>query len=95
MMNYVQVSVQSATYPLSRSHTTRFAPLLFNRSYIVDVSQKTSILLDPTYTGKAARGLLALINEPLDTTQLAGRRVLFLHTGSVFAPVRSLPACGL
>jgi len=47
--------------------------------FVVSVARSTGILLDPTYTGKAANGLLKeLTNNP---HRFRGRRILFLHTG--------------
>jgi len=47
--------------------------------FVVAVARSTGILLDPTYTGKAANGLLKeLTNNP---HRFRGRRILFLHTG--------------
>ncbi|XP_046543179.1 bifunctional D-cysteine desulfhydrase/1-aminocyclopropane-1-carboxylate deaminase, mitochondrial-like [Haliotis rubra] len=50
--------------------------------FIVEVSSTTGVLVDPTYTGKAAWGLVQeMKNNP---TRFKGRRVLFLHTGGMF-----------
>ncbi|XP_064615088.1 uncharacterized protein LOC135479223 [Liolophura sinensis] len=50
--------------------------------FITDIGVKTGIILDPTYSGKAAYGLAQeLQNSP---NRFQGTRVLFLHTGGVF-----------
>ena len=48
----------------------------------MSVANSTGIILDPTYTGKAAYGLTKELANNLD--MFKGRRVLFLHTGTVF-----------
>jgi len=45
------------------------------RRLILDVAQRTGLVLDPVYTGKALFGLARLEPRP--------RRVLFLHTGGL------------
>lgn len=47
-------------------------------NFYANVAQQTGIVLDPTYTGKAFRGLC---NE-LD--QIPGENILFIHTGGFF-----------
>ncbi len=47
--------------------------------FIQTVAMKTGIILDPTYTGKAVRGLLQEIQAHPD--QFQGKRILFIHTG--------------
>ncbi|XP_060082861.1 uncharacterized protein LOC132562149 [Ylistrum balloti] len=50
--------------------------------FIMKVSQQTGIMLDPVYSGKAARGLVEeLCNNP---DRFQGNRILFIHTGGVF-----------
>ena len=50
--------------------------------FVSSVSKTTGILLDPTYTGKAAFGM---INEMrLRPERFRGKKVLFIHTGGVF-----------
>lgn len=49
------------------------------RGVLVHVARKSGLLLDPTYSGKAFFGLMALAREG----KLAGRRVLFVHTGGL------------
>jgi D-cysteine desulfhydrase len=46
--------------------------------FIQQVAERTGVLLDTTYTGKAARGLAALLQQ-----QDLGR-VCFLHTGGIY-----------
>ena len=50
---------------------------------LVNVAQRTGIVLDPTYTGKAFCGMMQeLAANPL---RFSGRRVLFIHTGGAQA----------
>ncbi len=49
------------------------------KKLIVDVARASGLLLDPVYTGKAFFGLVAAAR----TGALAGKRVLFLHTGGL------------
>ncbi len=44
-------------------------------------AEQEGILLDPTYTGKAFRGMLAEIRKAPDRF---GKKILFLHSGGVF-----------
>lgn len=46
---------------------------------VVEVARLSGLVLDPVYTGKAFAGLAALA----DRGELAGKRVLFLHTGGL------------
>jgi D-cysteine desulfhydrase len=48
------------------------------RREIVDVARLSGLILDPVYTGKAFAGLAELARG-----ELAGARVLFLHTGGL------------
>ncbi|XP_046543189.1 bifunctional D-cysteine desulfhydrase/1-aminocyclopropane-1-carboxylate deaminase, mitochondrial-like [Haliotis rubra] len=50
--------------------------------FITDVSIQSGILLDPTYTGKAAWGMVQELSS--NPGRFKGDRVLFLHTGGVF-----------
>ena len=45
------------------------------RRFIMNVAQRSGLVLDPVYTGKALFGLARMENRP--------RRVLFLHTGGL------------
>ena len=47
--------------------------------FIVDFYRKTGIPLDPIYTGKAMRGMLEIISDPLFDNQT----ILFFHTGGI------------
>jgi len=49
--------------------------------FVVSVANYTGIILDPTYTGKAAYGLTKELANNLD--MFKGRIILFLHTGTV------------
>lgn len=46
-------------------------------TFYVEVAHQTGIVLDPTYTGKAFRGLCQEIND------LPGENILFIHTGGL------------
>lgn len=47
---------------------------------LVEISSSTGILLDPTYSLKAVRGMLGEMRDNPD--RLKGKRTLFLHTGA-------------
>ncbi|XP_062579033.1 uncharacterized protein LOC134240937 [Saccostrea cucullata] len=48
----------------------------------MDIGASTGVILDPTYTGKAVRGLVSeLQNNP---QRFRGKQVLFIHTGGTF-----------
>jgi len=49
--------------------------------FYAELAAKEGILLDPTYTGKAFRGMLAEIKKAPDRF---GSKILFLHSGGVF-----------
>ena len=46
------------------------------------VASREGILLDPVYTGKAFNGMIQTLKK---NPSAFGQRVLFLHTGGVFA----------
>jgi D-cysteine desulfhydrase len=50
--------------------------------FYADLARKEGVLLDPVYCGKAFRGMLAELRRDPDRF---GRRILFLHSGGVFA----------
>ena len=45
------------------------------RRFILEVAERSGLILDPVYTGKALFGLCRMPDQP--------RRVLFLHTGGL------------
>jgi D-cysteine desulfhydrase len=49
--------------------------------FLVEVARKDGLVLDPVYTNKAFRGLVALCRS---RPALLGRRPLFIHTGGLF-----------
>ena len=51
-------------------------------SALVEVARTEGLLLDPVYTGKAFFGLLKELES--DPARF-GRRILFIHTGGLFA----------
>ncbi|KAL8585924.1 hypothetical protein ACOMHN_061085 [Nucella lapillus] len=50
--------------------------------FIHQVAMKTSVVLDPVYTGKATLGMVTEMNNHPDAFK--GRRVLYIHTGGMF-----------
>jgi D-cysteine desulfhydrase len=50
--------------------------------FYMEVARKEGVLLDPTYTGKAFRGMLAELRK---APERFGRQILFLHSGGTFA----------
>lgn len=50
--------------------------------FYLKLARQEGVLLDPTYTGKAFRGMLAEIKR---NPERFGREVLFLHSGGTFA----------
>ncbi|ESO95839.1 hypothetical protein LOTGIDRAFT_175080 [Lottia gigantea] len=50
--------------------------------FLTEVGSKTGIMLDPVYTGKAAFGLVQLLEQLPE--MFKGRRILFIHTGGIF-----------
>lgn len=50
--------------------------------FVVTVSSNTGIMLDPVYTGKAARGLVKELQS--NPGVFNGKRILFIHTGGIF-----------
>ena len=53
--------------------------------FIREVAQKTGIILDPVYTGKAVRGMLEELAK--NPTRFRGRHILFLHTGEIHSAI--------
>ena len=49
--------------------------------FVLDVARKTGIILDPIYTGKAAMKMLDEMRT--NPTRFKGRRILFIHTGTI------------
>ncbi|KAL2631056.1 hypothetical protein R1flu_015742 [Riccia fluitans] len=48
---------------------------------VKEVAEKTAVILDPVYSGKAINGLLKDMNE--NPSYWQGRKVLFVHTGGL------------
>ena len=62
-----------------QNSTPMLNSIRFVLDFLISVSSSTGIMLDPVYTGKAARGLVKeLQNSP---EKFKGDRILFLHTG--------------
>ena len=51
-------------------------------AFYLKIARHEGILLDPSYTGKAFRGMLAELKK---TPDRFGKKILFLHTGGGFA----------
>lgn len=49
---------------------------------LLDIMSKTGVMLDPVYTLKGVRGMLAEMTS--NPTRFQGKRVLYIHTGGVF-----------
>ncbi|KAK9798127.1 hypothetical protein WJX73_003347 [Symbiochloris irregularis] len=57
--------------------------------FMQHIAQSSGIILDPVYSGKAAKGLLeAMSSNPADWS---GRRIVFLHTGGLLGMYDKLP----
>jgi D-cysteine desulfhydrase len=52
------------------------------RALMIRVARESGLILDPVYTGKAFAGLVRLVGSAA-RGELAGARVLFLHTGGL------------
>ena len=53
--------------------------------FVRRVAEKTGIILDPVYTGKAVLGMVAELKA--NPSRFKGRRILYLHTGEVLYDV--------
>ncbi|KAF9624708.1 hypothetical protein IFM89_013246 [Coptis chinensis] len=51
--------------------------------FIKEVAEATGVILDPVYSGKAAYGFVKDMRE--NPKKWEGKRVLFIHTGGIFA----------
>ena len=49
--------------------------------FIQQVAEQTAIILDPVYSGKTVYGMLRQMQD--NPTTFKGRRLLYLHTGTV------------
>ena len=56
-----------------------YVPVFTILDFIVDVSYTTGIVLDPRYTGKAAKGLSYEMKT--NPGRFKGKDILFIHTG--------------
>ena len=50
--------------------------------FIIDVSKQTGVVLDPVYSGKAARGMVQDLQRQ-GRRDLGPKKVLFIHTGGL------------
>lgn len=50
--------------------------------FIMNIGATTGVVLDPTYTGKAVRGLVSELNN--NPSRFKGNKILFIHTGKWF-----------
>lgn len=48
----------------------------------MNIGATTGVVLDPTYTGKAVRGLVSELNN--NPSRFKGNKILFIHTGKRF-----------
>ncbi len=46
---------------------------------VTEIATSTGIILDPVYSGKAAKGFMSSVEQ--EPEKWHGRRILFLHTG--------------
>ena len=53
--------------------------IIFLSEFLTQVARTTGIILDPTYTVKAARGMVLEMQR--NPGRFKGNKVLFLHTG--------------
>ena len=53
----------------------------FSLEFMMNVGATTGVILDPTYTGKAVRGMVLELQVNPDRFQ--GKRILFIHTGNI------------
>lgn len=49
---------------------------------MMNIGATTGVVLDPTYTGKAVRGLVSELNN--NPSRFKGNKILFIHTGKRF-----------
>ena len=56
-----------------------FPSILYTSAQLVDIVSSTGLSLDPVYTLKGVRGLLAEMGK--NPGRFAGKRVLYIHTG--------------
>ena len=61
-------------------HRLTFKCLYFLLDMLVDICQKTGVLLDSCYTAKAVKGMVTEMKE--NPKRFKGNRVLFIHTGN-------------
>lgn len=50
--------------------------------FIMNIGATTGVVLDPTYTGKAVRGLVSELNN--NPSRFKGNKILFIHTGGTY-----------
>lgn len=60
-------------------------------NYMVSVSRKTGIILDPVYSGKALYHFVQVVMKENPEIFLPGQKVLYIHTGGVFGMYDKLP----
>jgi len=59
--------------------------------FYLELAREEGILLDPVYSGKAFRGMMSELRK---TPQRFGKKILFLHSGGVFAVYAYLAQLG-
>lgn len=53
----------------------------------MNMGATTGVVLDPTYTGKAVRGLVSELNK--NPSRFKGNQILFIHTGKRFLNIHN------
>lgn len=53
----------------------------------MNIGASTGVVLDPTYTGKAVRGLVSELNK--NPSRFKGNQILFIHTGKRFLTIHN------
>lgn len=60
-------------------------------AYILSVSRKTGLILDPVYTGKALYHFVNVVMKEKSDIFLPGQKILYIHTGGVFGMYDKIP----
>ena len=60
---------------------SRYQSCFFNLAQLVEISSQTGIVLDPVYTLKGVRGMLAELKK--NPQRFKGNRILYIHTGNL------------
>ena len=60
---------------------SRYQSCFFILAQLVEISSQTGIVLDPVYTLKGVRGMLAELKK--NPKRFKGNRILYIHTGNL------------